>query len=187
MEFHLAVGMLGSGSEASSNSDFNSESCDEGKEDHHNPYLDSDVEDHSEDDAQDDAESGFSLPAQTHIVTFKCMGTTYNIHYQEHLKEASKLLAKKEPVPVKLVPEPTNEYDSKAIAFYCKINQEWHKIGYVVKEVLDHVHEALASKRIIFIKFSWVKYLVIWSRCLPGYYAGINIALNGEWHKDVTK
>ena len=98
---------LGSGSEASSNSDFNSESCNEGEEDHHNLYLDSDVEDPSEDDAQDDAESGFSLPAQTHIVTFKCMGTTYDVHYQEHLKEASKLLAEKEPVPVKLVSEPS--------------------------------------------------------------------------------
>ncbi len=40
-------------------------------------------------------------------------------------------------------PEPTNPVDAHAIAFECKLNDKWQKIGYVVREALDAVHDAL--------------------------------------------
>ena len=30
-------------------------------------------------------------------------------------------------------------------------------------------------------KCLWIKYHVLWLRSGPGFYAGINVALNGEW------
>ena len=99
----------------------------------------------------------------------------------------STLLEHGEQVPVKIVPEPDNQYDSKAIAFQCKVDSKWHKIGYIVREALDDVHRALVQKKIISVKFAWAKYLVVWMRSGPGYYAGINIALNGEWSHEVCR
>ncbi len=122
--------------------------CDEeGKLDHVNPYLSSDSEESKDDD-------GFQLPYLTHTVTFKCIGTTHDQSSQETLSKVSQLL-KKEEVPVNIFPEPTNEHDSRAICFKCQINGEWKRIGYVVREAVDHVH---AEKKIISVKFSWVKY-----------------------------
>ena len=38
-------------------------------------------------------------------------------------------------------PEPNNQYDSKAIAFVCNIDEKWQRIGYIVRKSLDHVHK----------------------------------------------
>ena len=97
------------------------------------------------------------------------------------------MLEKDENVPVDIFPEPTNKYDAKAICFRCQINGEWTHIGYIVREALEHVHKALSENNIFSIKFSWVKYLAIWSKSGPGFYAGIDISKNGEWHPDVVK
>ena len=43
-----------------------------------------------------------------------------------------------------------------------------------VCDALDYVHAAISAKKIISVKFAWV-------HCGPGFFAGINIALNGEW------
>ncbi len=107
--------------------------------DYINPYIQSDFE--------SDCESPFQLPSQTHIVTFKCIGTTHDMHAQEILSKLSKRMKDDVEVPAKLVCEPENQYDSKAIAFVCLLNEQWHRIGYVVSEALDHVHKALAEKR----------------------------------------
>ena len=57
----------------------------------------------------------------------------------------------------------------------------------MVKEAVEHVYKALEQKSIIFVKFSWAKYRVVWLHSGPGYYAGINIAINGEWPSVVTR
>ena len=147
---------------------------------HHNPHIQSDPESDSEE------ETDFQLPSQTHTVTFKCIGTTHDLNSQEVLRSVNTLLGSGE-VPVKIVPEPDNQYDSKAIAFQCKVDGKWHRIGYIVREALDNVHRALMQKKIISVKFAWVKYLVIWMRSGPGYYAGINIAIDGEWSQEVCR
>lgn len=144
--------------------------------DHVNPYLDSDS-DHGDDDSD-------VIP---YTITFKCVGTTHDNSSQETLAKVSQLLQKDEQVPVNIFPEPTNQYDAKAICFKCQIDGEWKRIGYIVHEILDHVHAALLEKKIVSVTFCWVKYLAIWSKSGPGFYTGINIAKNGEWHPDVGK
>ncbi len=69
----------------------------------------------------------------------------------------------------------------RGYCFRClQLNEGWHRIGYVVTEALDHVHKSLVENRIIYVKFAWVKYVVVWRRCGPGYYAGIHVALADE-------
>ena len=36
-----------------------------------------------------------------------------------------------------------------AIAFRCEVDSSWHTIGYVVKEALDDIHEALSAKKLL--------------------------------------
>ena len=106
---------------------------------------------------------------QTHVVTFKCIGT-HHCDSQEVLKTVS-MIGDQSTVPVELCLEKDNPYDSRAIAFRCYGTT----IGYVVREALDSVHAAIADKKIVYVKFAWVKYLVSWPRSGPGFYAGINI------------
>ena len=96
---------------------------------------------------------------------------------------------------MKIEPEPHNQYDSKAIVFKCKLDDEWHSIRYVVRECLDHVHKALEDGTVISLEdgtvisvtFSLAKYIVCWSRSGPEYYAGITIKVKGDWPQDVVR
>ena len=115
------------------------------------------------------------------------MGTIFDQSRQSALEKAADLMGKGENVPIKLVPEPENKYDSKAVAFHCELEGKWYLIGYAVREVLDDVHTAIDEKKIISVKFAWVKYRVVWMRSGPGYYAGIDITLQGKWPKIVTQ
>ena len=118
--------------------------------------------------------------------TFKCIGATRSASYQEALKEAHQLMHNGVTVPVKVVPEPTNPYDSHAVAFQCYLQQKWCTIGYVVREVCDSLLDALASNRITSTNFAWVKYKVIRTTG-PGYYAAIDITCRGKWSPVVTR
>ena len=142
----------------------------------YNPYIRSDSEN------SDDESISFSLPTQTHTVTFKCIGSTHDNNAQECLSKVSKVLREGGKVQTKMTPEPNNQYDSKAIAFFCKINDEWQRIGYVVREYLEHVHQALSERRILAVKLAWAKYLVCWPYSGPGFYARVNISVRGEWY-----
>ena len=122
-----------------------------------------------------------TTPDITHVIVFKCIGATRDKKQQEALEKAFDARENRESVPVKIEPEPTNPHDSKAICFKCKVDETWHRIGYIVKEVLDEVHQALRENKIIYVRFAWVKFLLHWTRCGPGFYAGISIARKGEW------
>ena len=80
-------------------------------------------------------------------VPCKCIGTTKEIQYQERFKQIAKLRNRGLEVPCHLKPEPDNPFDSNAIAFECQIDGMWQIIGYIVREALDEVHEALATKK----------------------------------------
>ena len=121
----------------------------------------------------------------TSTVTFKCIGAQHDPLAQSVLRRVSGYLDEGQEVPVNIYPEPTNQYDAKAIAFKCWIDNDWHRIGYVVREALDSVHDARESGSILEVKFSWAKYLVTWMRSGPGYYAGINITRVGQWNTAV--
>lgn len=49
---------------------------------------------------------------------------------------------------VKLQAEADNQYDFKAIAFVCKVHNNWERIGYVVHEVLNKVYETISNMKI---------------------------------------
>lgn len=116
-----------------------------------------------------------------HTVTFKCIGSNRSSTSQRALKAITQLSGDVKDVPVKLHPEPENPVDSEAIAFIAKISGKWHTIGYFFREALPHVHMAVQADKITSVEFSWVKYMVQWSRSGPGYYAGINVTTKGKW------
>ena len=135
-----------------------------------------------ESDKSDNETTQLSLPTRTRTVTFKCVGSTHDPCAQECLSKVSKLLREDKTVEV---PEPNNQYGARAIAFHCKVNNEWKRIGYIVRECLEHVHRPMAERRITEVKLAWAKYLVSWSYSGPGFCAGVNITIRGEWNKDV--
>ena len=146
-----------------------------------NPYIKTDTE--SDDLKTNDTTSITPI----HTVTFKCIGATHDSQAQHILQQVSKALDEGKVVPVNIFPEPDNQFDCKAIAFKCKVAGNWHRIGYVVNEALDYVHEAILNQKIKEVSFAWVKYLVVWMRSGPGFYAGINISLQGQWPVDVSR
>lgn len=123
----------------------------------------------------------------THTVTFKCIGANRSPTSQNILKTISELPRNVKDTPVIIVPEPENPVDSEAIAFRAKISDKWHTIGYIVREALPYVHDALKRNVIQSVTFGWVKYLVSWTRSGPGYYAGFDITIEGKWPQDVVR
>lgn len=122
-----------------------------------------------------------------HSVIFKCIGVTRDPKIQETLKLVARKIKDENEVEVQLAPEPTNPVDSNAIAFLCKLNDRWQRIGYVVREALDAVHDAIERKKIVTVKFEWVKYIIHFSRSGPGWYAGIKITKSGQWPTSVVR
>ena len=109
-------------------------------------------------------------------------------HYQQALEAAYKQLQEgvDVDVDVKLVPEPNNPYDSRAINFQCLVNQSRKTIGYVVRELCDCIHDAIAKHSIVEVRLSSIKYKVIHTTG-PGYYAAVNITRKGEWSLIASK
>ena len=166
-------------SDSTSDVDHVSESSVEAdSDDEHNPYIDSET---------DEADTTVTETTVAETVTCKCIGTTHDSVGQKMLARAKTLMDQQECVPVKIEPEPDNQYDSKAIAFKCRVDEKWYRIGYIVKEALEDVHNALTQKLVVDVSFKWIKYLVIWMRSGPGYYAGINITINGKWSSQVHR
>ena len=128
-----------------------------------------------------------SIPEVTHIVTFKCIGAVRNDAQQLALRETLHARKRGETIAVKIEPEPSNAWDSKAIAFKCKIGGSWQRVGYIVREALEEVHEAICNGDILWVKLAWVDFVLQWSCSGPGYYAGINIARRGDWSNVVIK
>ena len=119
-------------------------------------------------------------------VTLKCIGVTRDPSYQESLLSAHRLLTEGKNVPVKLVPEPTNPYDSHAISIQCEVGGNWKIVGYLVKEICDSIHEALDSNSVTSVKFAWIRYKIV-RKTGPGYYAGVEVTRKGEWSPAVMR
>ena len=90
-----------------------------------------------------------------------------------------------ETVAVKLQKEPDNPFDSRAIAFMCMLHDKWERIGYIVKEAIDPVHDAMRNNHITEVRFDWLKYIVYFQD--RGWYAGIMIRKKYEWLKSVLR
>lgn len=96
------------------------------------------------------------IPAITHSLTFKCIGSTKEAHYQEVLAWANRKIRKGQTAQVKLKKETDNPCDANTIAFMCKTGTDWERIGYIVSEALPDVNEALAQKKIMKMYFDWI-------------------------------
>lgn len=122
----------------------------------------------------------------THTVVFKCIGAVRDRRSQEVLKECAGVLTTGVDIPVRVIPEPSNAYDAKAICFQCNLHGKWERIGYVVREALESMHTAISCDSILAVNFDWVKYIVYF-RNTPGWYAGIRIKRKGSWPDVVVK
>ena len=138
------------------------------------------------DSTSDEPMSEEEIPPITHSVVFKSIGCHKELRYQELLSLAKKRINDGLIVPVKLQSEPDNSFDNKAIAIMCQINQDkWERFGYIVKEALDDVHEAINNHKILSVSFAWIKYIVYF-KC-PGWYAGVKITRSGDWSDVVLR
>ena len=99
---------------------------------------------HSNEDSDRD-ELDLNQSFVTHTVNFKCMGANRDNNHQITLEAAAKLIAEGKDVPVRLTPEPNKPRDSDAIAFQCYVDNNWGRVGYVVKEILPEWHDAILS------------------------------------------
>jgi hypothetical protein len=120
----------------------------------------------------------------THGVVFKCIGCNKDTRAQEVLRAVSQKLETGVGVKVKLQPEP---WDAQAIAFLCELDGKWQRVGYVVRECVYAVHDALSTGQIVSVEFNWVKYIVHWSNSGPGWYAGVKVTKRGYWPSSVVK
>ena len=107
------------------------------------------------------------------------------IRLKKLLSLVSKEMKAGKTVEVKVLPEKDNPKNARALTFCCYLNDKWLRIGYVVEETLDAVHDAWNKQKIVHVKFEWVKFIIHWSNSSPGWYAGINIAKSGEWPRCV--
>ena len=122
-----------------------------------------------------------------YTVRFKCMGANGDGNHQRTLEKVNDLLQAGNKVKVNLILEPTNPMDAKAIAFKCLLDDDqWHRIGYVVREALDDVHSALKSNQITDIQFGWVKFRFDF-KASGGVYAAIDITRKGSWSPVVCR
>ena len=110
-----------------------------------------------------------------HTVAFKAMGTTKIRGAQDILRNARDKLYNNDPV------------DKNAIAFKCFLGNKWHKFGYATTEVLDELHHAIQSKSISNVTLKDIRFVCIWSRSAPGFYAAVNITKIGLWSNVVTR
>ena len=127
-------------------------------------------------DIEDEAPNELELST----VAFKCVGVTRDPQNQEALRSANQLIQNGKDVPVQLLPEPTNPFDSRAISFQCHINNQRKTIGYVTKEACDSVDEALESNNVVSTKFAWVKNKTLRTSG-PGFYTAIDVTRKGTW------
>lgn len=140
-----------------------------------------------DDELDDEPEQTYPDTGAFHSVIFKCIGANKDVISQETLERASGLMSHHENVRVEIKPEPHNPKDSQAIAFMCHLDGKPYRIGYVVREVLADVHDAIATNSIISVKFEWIKYITSWTVSGPGWFAGIKITRKGQWSNNVIK
>ena len=86
------------------------------------------------------------------VVKFKCIGARKDDDGQAVLKALAQLeKGELDKAEVKMILEPNNPVDAKAIAFVTFWDGKWQRIGYVVCEALDDVHSAMNNKLQMFV------------------------------------
>lgn len=107
--------------------------------------------------------------------------------YQHILAKAALARRNKVEVKVRILPEPNNPVDAKAIAFQVLTENKWERVGYAVTDVLDALHQEILTKSIVAVELEWVKFITHWRRSNPGWYCGIKITKKGLWDNIVMR
>lgn len=77
---------------------------------------------------------------------FKVLGTCYSSDRQRALQEALQYLEEyNRPVFAKLEAEPENAADQNAIAVHVMSSGDYEKVGYIAKELTQHVYPVLSD------------------------------------------
>lgn len=118
-------------------------------------------------------------------VTFKVIGVMRDQDIQTLLREIIDRREKGDTIAVKIIAEPDNLFDSRAVSFKASVDGEWKTIGYVVREIVEEIHSAIDSDSIIRTEFAWVRYK-LWKKA-PGYYAAVDITRTGQWPSAVHR
>ena len=58
---------------------------------------------------------------------------------------------------------------------------KWTRVGYVIRELIEEVHDALSKNEIVNVEFQWIRYMFKGFASGPGFYAGIQVTRNGKW------
>ena len=103
---------------------------------------------------------------------------------QETLKKAFLATKEGKSVCVRLTPQPDNPYDSHAVAFECQVDGSWGVFGYVIKELCDHVLDAISKGEIVSVDFAWIKYKIL-KTTGAGYYTAVRVTKKKEWAQNV--
>ena len=123
--------------------DDNNSECQQSEGDQEESNLDATCADNDSDEDEDE------IPAITHSVTFKYIGCTKELYYQETLALVKQKINKGENVQVKLQKELDNAFDANTIVFMCNANGNWKRIGYVGSEALPDINDALLKNKIV--------------------------------------
>ena len=134
--------------------------------------------------AEESEKQGTNADDKLYTVTFKCMGCQHDHRTQNILEAVGNLLDEGQVVPGNIFPENDNPKDSKAVAFKCWFANKWQRIGYVVSEVNNAVRDAMEQNLINDVSFKWAKFISVWPKSGPAFYAGINIAKYGDWPRE---
>lgn len=122
----------------------------------------------------------------THTLPFKVMGVAYSKEAQDHLEAAyDHLYVAKKIVYAKLLPEPENVHDNKAIAVSIKYNGDWCKVGYIAVELTKYLHSVWSDGLDFEVTVKHIKFRTTYLKV--GFYITINLTRKGEWEPEVIR
>ena len=120
----------------------------------------------------------------THCLPFKVLGTCYSSDRQRALQEALQYLEEyNRPVFAKLEAEPENAADQNAIAVYVMSSGDYEKVGYIAKELTQHVHPVLSDPSLN-VEVKKIRFCTIYR--MIGFYLTIEITKKGLWDNAVV-
>lgn len=150
-----------------------------------NQEEDQEEDDQDDQEEDDDSDSDEAVEPTEHSLPFKVLGTCHARSRQEALKEAFELVyGQNRHISVKLEAEPSNFFDSRAIAVLIKSSIDYKKVGYIARELTQFVHPLLKEQS---LEVSVRRIRFCTTFLMIGFYLSIDITKRGLWEKPVIK
>ena len=90
---------------------------------------------------------------------FALKGSSYHEDCQKALRKRKELQFQKENINLRVTPEPTNIRDKNAVIVEAYINNDWYRIGYILKENLRKVFVAVRNSEIQKVEFKFIGFM----------------------------